>query len=441
MKKKYELFLHAFFDHAGLARHLEKRAMQGWFLEKANTNGFFRYRRGDPKAVRYAVTYFPSASNFDAAPGEGQRRFWELCESAGWKIVDQTFQMQIFRNEDLSAVPLETDPTVQIENIHRAMKANFLKGHALLAVLCVIQLGLRFSEYLRSPINFLLGSSSLSVLCYVLLLFQILLETGHYFLWRRKALRMAEEEGRFLPTRGGRWLNTALLVMLGLILASHLPGLGAPFALLFAVIMCGVFLCYRAANGITNVMKARGVSTGVNRAVTIVLLFFLLFGMMSGVISLTIRQGWLREEKVYGQDALPLTAGDLRHDMANMDSLTDLTKEGGLLLRRTAALQMEADGALVLDYTLWHSPLPAVLDRVVESVQTRTAYNRYSNPYIYHPIAPASFGAVAAWQCEDEGVMQPRYLLRYENCVMELHFGWTPETEEIIQAAERLKQA
>ena len=75
MKKRYEYPLYAFYDHTGMARHLEKMSEKGWMLERIYTNSFWRYRRCEPKRRHFAVTYFPTASDFDAAPGADQQEF------------------------------------------------------------------------------------------------------------------------------------------------------------------------------------------------------------------------------------------------------------------------------------------------------------------------------------------------------------------------------
>jgi len=48
-QKKQEINLYAYYDHAGIVRHLEDMARQGWQLEKAGSV-FWTYRRGEPAA-------------------------------------------------------------------------------------------------------------------------------------------------------------------------------------------------------------------------------------------------------------------------------------------------------------------------------------------------------------------------------------------------------
>ena len=113
MKYRYEYPLYAFYDHTGMARHLEKMAQKGWMLEKIHTNSLWRYRRIKPQTLHFAVTYFPHASDFDAAPGDGQQEFYDLCEAAGWQFVAQTFQIQVFCNAQEDPVPLDTESHIK----------------------------------------------------------------------------------------------------------------------------------------------------------------------------------------------------------------------------------------------------------------------------------------------------------------------------------------
>ena len=56
MKYRYEYPLYAFYDHTGMARHLEKMAQKGWMLDRIHTNGLWRYRRIEPQTLHFAVT-------------------------------------------------------------------------------------------------------------------------------------------------------------------------------------------------------------------------------------------------------------------------------------------------------------------------------------------------------------------------------------------------
>ena len=64
-KRRMEFF--AFYDDQGIARHLERMAQKGWLIERIN-NYFWTYRKIEPQRLRFAVTYFPEASDFNPGP-------------------------------------------------------------------------------------------------------------------------------------------------------------------------------------------------------------------------------------------------------------------------------------------------------------------------------------------------------------------------------------
>ena len=51
-QKKWEINLYSYYDHAGIVRHLEDMARQGWQLEKAGSV-FWTYRRCKPAELRF----------------------------------------------------------------------------------------------------------------------------------------------------------------------------------------------------------------------------------------------------------------------------------------------------------------------------------------------------------------------------------------------------
>ena len=46
----------SFYDHTGIAAHLEKMAAKGWMLDKIGAY-LWRYRRTEPKQLAFAVSY------------------------------------------------------------------------------------------------------------------------------------------------------------------------------------------------------------------------------------------------------------------------------------------------------------------------------------------------------------------------------------------------
>ena len=111
----------SFYDPEAIQRKLEQMAAQGWMLQKAG-NLFWTYTKIPPQKLRFAVTYFPGASEFDPKPSEKQLEKEELCAQDGWRLVLRWDVMQIFCTDREDAVPIDTDPVPQVDTIHRTMR-------------------------------------------------------------------------------------------------------------------------------------------------------------------------------------------------------------------------------------------------------------------------------------------------------------------------------
>ena len=58
---KRRLELYSFFNHTGIAAHLEDMAQKGWMIEKITGFGWV-YRRIEPKRLHFSVSYYARAS-------------------------------------------------------------------------------------------------------------------------------------------------------------------------------------------------------------------------------------------------------------------------------------------------------------------------------------------------------------------------------------------
>ena len=130
-------------------------------LDKVTPLGW-KFRREEPKNVHYTVCYFPGASPFDPEPTEAELTFREFCEHSGWEIVVSNGQMKVFRNENPDPVPIETDPLLELENIHAAAKKSFLPVYIMDLILGFMQVGMFIS---RLKISFI-GTFSVDLQLY-----------------------------------------------------------------------------------------------------------------------------------------------------------------------------------------------------------------------------------------------------------------------------------
>lgn len=458
-KRRMEFF--AFYDDQGIARHLERMAQKGWLIERIN-NYFWTYRKAQPQQLRFAVTYFPEASDFNPGPTENQQTFLEYCESAGWQFAAQWCQMQIFYNENPAAVPLETDEFSRLQNIHRCMRKNFLPGNIVILILMGILLGLQLLSIPRDLLSLLAENTRLITI--TLLLLAILSEAGMllgYYFWRGRSLRSVANGGSCV--RGGRfqhWLGGPVWLLVLLMLALYLCSVGAywPVILICAAILSGITAISLVARAI---MRKKGFAKESNIAATAVLILFLSIGfgglqvVLAGWISdshlfqkqpayiYTIQTGsssW--DWEVYA-DPIPLTVEDLRPTDYPHYSY-ELTERSSPFVSVLKASQtgfpdgFENDERLLytvvrLKQKVWFRP---VLESMLRS-EERYRYDGEQDNFLL--VDAPQWGADEVYQRHIDGEPVPEYYICYAPaCILQLDISWEPTAQEIAVIREKL---
>ena len=266
-KRQFKMF--SFFDFDGIANHMEKMAAEGWMLSQT-TNRYWVYRRAEPKKLKFAVTYFPQASEFDPHPTEELQAFNEFCEMAGWKPAASMAQMQLYYNENENPLPIETDPLVQVNTIHTAMKKNFIPSTLLMMVLSLAVLVMNVAKFFTNPINSLSSNADFFISFSYIMLFMIsAVELGQYYMWRKKALRRAEEGNAIPSGKTAKLFQTVVLAVMVIVLLVYAVmslGIVSPWLLLttFAIFgSSGVAGFY-----LKEFLRKKNVSRHLNMALT-----------------------------------------------------------------------------------------------------------------------------------------------------------------------------
>ena len=76
----------SFYDQVRIQEKLEEMAQQGWMIHQPG-NFTWTFKKMEPQKLRFAVTYFPAASEFDPGPTEGELRKMDFCAHDGWQLV------------------------------------------------------------------------------------------------------------------------------------------------------------------------------------------------------------------------------------------------------------------------------------------------------------------------------------------------------------------
>ena len=472
-QKKQEINLYAYYDHAGIVRHLEDMARQGWQLEKAGSV-FWTYRRCKPTELRYAVVYFSKASQFDPEPPAEQREFWELCKATGWELVTNRYQMQIFRNPAPDAIPIETDPVVQVENVRAAMKKGSARANWCLLICSLLQLWLQFRSAYTIRDFLTQGFALSAVLIWLMLGIKAVVELIGYYHWCRKARTAAEEEGVLLSPRTRKWWQ--ILQILGFLvtvtLALSLPLLNSspsPSTLIIlAASLAYALLLALIVNGSRQLMKKKGFSAEANMGFNILIAVIGSLVLMGGLVWTGFRiakapslQGHINAETrtspaypagdtehtytVY-HDPLPLTVEDLVGETVYKDYSCYREIQGSPLLTEYTYKQevpfvfsiSEQDGP-ELFYDVYQVGLDSLYDSVKRSFFKDTVYTFHGQidfviPHGWVAADAAPWGALDAYQYHDEdGQPYGSYLLCYDSRFVEISFdAWNaaPPTAE-----------
>ena len=164
MKKvKYILNNDTLYDYHRIQKKLTRMAAQGWHLEKIS-GILWKFRRGEPKAVLYDIIYSAEASVYNSRPTEAEEDLADLCAGAGWERVASVAQMQIYRSEDPSATPLETDELQKFKNLSRNMRRHFFPQQLWTILLFAVQFLMFGSSALRKPASILSSPMMLFIL-------------------------------------------------------------------------------------------------------------------------------------------------------------------------------------------------------------------------------------------------------------------------------------
>lgn len=449
----------SFYEQQAIQEKLEDMAEKGWMLEK--TGSFmWTYKRVEPKKLRFSVTYFPSASEFDPSPTDGELTKVEYCLQDGWMLVTNWGVMQIFCNENLNAVPIETEPVTQVENICRSMKKNVLFPQAVLCAIFVWDIVMQFSQWKRDPVGKLSDPSSLyTVLVLGALTLACLYEIVFYFCWSRKARATAQNDGVFLPIQSKPLVSWILMALSTIFLIFDLSAWKVSLGLAL-LLLCIVPLISVIGNFLRKQLKKLGVSRNINRIVSIgsiVLLTFLLLGLIAasiirGVLHFNSEKTVVGTYELYGRtreiynDPLPLEIEDLADVSAQWSKEAD-HQETFLLANteyRQNAVPVDDNDKLnecELEYTVTEVKRDVLYDFIKEAMlnaRQDEIYDDYVFTDHYEPVDASMWNADDAYQLHWSDSVMNTYLIFWGNRIVEINFFWEPTAEQIAIAAEVL---
>ncbi len=463
--KKHTLEVFSFYDRSGLEKRLTQMAEKGWLLE--NIGSFlWTYRRIEPKKLTFCVCWFPKASAFDPGPSEEQQTFYDFCEHTGWVLAGSFGQMQVFYNEDAAPIPIETDPVMEVDAIHRSAKRTSLPSQLVLLVMALINGWLFVSRLLDDPVGVLASAANLFTgVCWVFLILLTAVECGSYFLWHHRAVKAAEQ-GEFLEAKGHRKFQMICLTVVGLGLLYYLVSILTSenqMMMVIALLMFGVYLpgVYLLTYGIKAFLKKKKAPARVNRTVTILFAFVVAFALVGGItwgVLFGSSRGWFAgNDETYEyhgnifaapQDNLPLTVEDLLD--VNYDGYTrEQTNHQSLLLAQYEARQrprFDADDYKEmphLEYTITLVKVPVLYGLCKNALLANWEHDWMPDGQKDYamPIDPTPWDAEDAYQLSNQEYgPENTFLLCYQDRLVEIDFsyGWDVTPEQMSLVSEKI---
>lgn len=88
--KKVIFFIYSPYECTAVEEYLEMMAEKGWLLESIYEY-FFKFKRIEPKKLKYSVEACRRLSIYDEEDTEKSREYREYCIAAGWNYVCHSF--------------------------------------------------------------------------------------------------------------------------------------------------------------------------------------------------------------------------------------------------------------------------------------------------------------------------------------------------------------
>lgn len=432
-------------DSRNTVRHLEKMARQGWLIESVSSFGW-TYRKIEPKKLKFSITYYPKASAFDLHPSEDQQTLIDFCRRTGWILACTVGQAQIFYNENPNPIPIETDPAIELENIHASAKRSLIPSNVAIMAILMLNIWTHYRLYRTNPLQSL-ASHDIFIILFILLLgvFSAVKSLVDYFSWYKKAKENLGS-GRLPPMKDTAVYNKITLAIIGVVFAAYLvtkfvSSDGVSIRAVIGMLIYTVAIL-TALPAIQKQLKKENASKNTNRIITIGFGIVLSVSMIVMVVMFIIAassQSMLTGEETYTHngavftlynDDMPITLEDF-----GIQATENYTKrnehQSSVLLeysecRQSPRFDRENYRNLPqLEYTLIKVKADFLYDFCLKTImddrQDILPGDGEEYRRMYHTTDPAPWGANGAWQLMDSAdSFAGWYLVCYDDYILEI---------------------
>ncbi len=416
--KKYELNLFSFYDYAGMEEHFEEMALKGWMIETKKFV-FNIYREIEPKKIKFNVSYAQKViDEYNPKMDDELGEFRDLVEYSGWIFALESGGMDVLYSEDINIAPVETDPHLRIDSVHKHMKKSLAMYYFFVVFMIFLNYTFFINGILKNPISF--ASDFLKInefILKILIIIYGIINIVDYSNWKKKALVRADL-GEFALKNGNSrsvivyslyivffielifYLLQATYFGFTFLIIKEIVG----FVFLFTAIVLGDYFKER--------MKRKGIDRDKIKIRTIMLVVAILF-LDNIIFSFFVEDSPKLESMPYTvQELCGKNANDICH-IESRDSFFSSQRVLG---------QSNEEG----EPELWF-----YYDEV--TVHMPFLYEPYKNYILeksedYKLVGDTSWGANKVYYNSKNG--RKFYILFYDNKILKMNFSWDVTDEQ-----------
>lgn len=440
-------------DYISMEEKLNRFANRGLFLEKAS-GAFWKFRKGEPKDLKYAITYFSDSSFFDSENSESLKSYIEYGKEYGYEFVDNINQIQIFVTEAENNIPFETDEAEKFENIKKCMKKSFLPTILLMLACFALNLFFQISTMFTNPIRFFSSNTDITIctMMFVIVSYYLFIVIS-YFIWCKKSKKSLFEGGG-LPKASSnitKFIDFFVSVSVFLLLLFMILDFAKKYKLLYVVLVFSqVPILILVLLTLVKILKRLKLSRGIIKFAYILgaIVFSILYAFIIGNVVFNYDEKieeYRKVEVTYPgvetftyevyNDYLPLTSQDLYGDEYIGEISYEHNSYNTIFLTREEYIQnsvpnFEIDEEMPdISYDILRPKFDFVSNMILKELTNEDYFMNYEK------IDNDLFGTTIAYQDVYEGIGTGRYTLFYEDkgIIIDLNLdGEVTETQRDI---------
>lgn len=444
-KRRMELF--SLYDHTNIEKHLEKMALKGWIIEDIGSY-FWKYQKTEPQKLRFSVVYYPKTVNEGTVVSADRQHFIDMCTSGGWEYVINKEQMHIFCTKNENTPPIETDPEIQIECIHKFAKNDIVNNNLFIIGCCIFLIIFWGYQMWKEPIKIITDEFAKFWFAPFFIAFSIY-NIISYLLWYKKAKTTAEN-GEFAETKRIPNINFlfyvpifCVSVALKIFTLLRLRYVLFILGLLTAVILLfKLFKLIRKSLG--NSSKLKDETKKLIKSFLAV--YFIIFYIAAGIYSFTLipkpyEKINIRSEitgdtyYVYHDKGAPLDISEFA-DTNNKTVSHEKYVNESLLIKQTKwdIYSVDKEEYKNIEYTITDVRFTPILEKCKNDL----IYDYYIFGYKKLDIN-SDYKIYRAYS--DYEQLSNYFSLSKNNRIVNFRFNWTPTAEEIEYTADKLINA